>query len=402
MDHFSDALKAASDTPADALDLPALHRRARSRHLRRRVTAVTAAFGLVALTGIGVAAATRGGRSPASLTTASAGAPDAIPTASTVPNWPCDPTTTTDATTSTIDPPTTIAPPDSTIDPPTTIVSPDSTIDPPTTVDVTIAATSTTEVAGLADGSDAMTVPPAAPNDEQLPAAIDDEQPLATTTTGSPDAGGPEPSTESIEPIESTTTTTVCEPGVSTTTTAPPSGADETSTTSSGSATPTIPTAPVTTAPTTTAPTTRAPVLADQMTVSGTYSGEGPILDRYPQGCPQMHHRLDASVTLDDGSSWQLRESYCGVNDGRTWRGGGTFEFADTGNDAFRGTFTSSADVPTTGEPYQMTVTDGTGRFAGATGTCDVDNHVEDTTPGRNRQYGSFTCDLEVPASPGN
>ena len=45
-----------------------------------------------------------------------------------------------------------------------------------------------------------------------------------------------------------------------------------------------------------------------------------------------------------------------------------------------------------------MTITEGTGRYAGLIGACVIDNHLEPTTSGRQRQSGTFTCDLrEMP-----
>lgn len=324
MDQLPDALEAATGPRPDDLDLPTLHRRARTRHLRRRATLATAALGLVAVTGIGVAAATNGGGAKAQVT-ASEGGPDATPTVSATD--PCDATTTS------------------------------STLEPP----------ATTEVPDLEDGATAVTE--------------------TTTTTDPSEVGATE---MDHEPLETTTTTAVCASDESTTTTAPPTTVVETSTTTS-----------FTTTSFATTSTTTAPETADRIAFAGSFSGEGPIVDRDHRGCRQMHHHLDAAVTLDDGSRWRLNEQYCGVNENWVWSGEGTFTFTDDTGNSLGGTFTSRADVPTEGQPYLMTVTDGTGRFAGVTGTCDVANNVRDTAPGRSHQYGSFTCDLSTGAGPG-
>lgn len=405
MDQLPDALEAASGPRPDDLDLPALHHRARTRHLRRRATALTAVLGVVAMTGIGVAAATGGGGSPAQLT-ASEGAPEATSTTGAIPaTVPCVgfDTVPMSETTST-----TTAGPSTTT---TTTVVPDidggSGASEP---DIAVGDAGPATGHGASGAAEAEGVPEtSAMTEEQLRAVIEYQESRSfetTTTTAVPapsdadvatdptDAGEPVEAFEPVEPVEPGTQTTVlCASEEGTTTTAPTTTtANETTTivnqtsTTSDRGDNSIPVAPT----------------PSRIVFAGTLAGEGPIVDPDSQGCPQMHHHLDAAVTLNDGSRWQLSERYRGVHENWVWSGEGTFGFTDKAGNSFGGTFTSRVEMPTTGEPYRMTITRGAGRFAGATGTCDVDNHVEDTVPGRNRQYGGFTCDIGLGAGAGN
>ncbi len=311
MDHLPDALEAATGRHPDDLDLPALHHRARSRRTGRRAVLLTGALGLVAATGLGVAATTGGGGSRAQLT-ASEGTPEATSTAPA--GGPCDSSSTT----------------------------------------TTAMATTTTALAAFEPST---TIDPLDPSVTDASTA-----PFETSTT-----------TTTCVPEAPANTSTSSIPGIGTSSTTIP----DTASTGVGSSSP------------------------HQITLTATFSGEGPVLSRSPQGCAQMHHELLAGVTFDDGSAGVLSESYCGVNDGRTWTGGGTFTIdSANGHDLLSGSFTSRAALPTTGEPYRLNVERGTGRFGGATGTCDVDNHMEDTAPGRNRQFGTLSCTLQLGEAP--
>jgi len=48
----------------------------------------------------------------------------------------------------------------------------------------------------------------------------------------------------------------------------------------------------------------------------------------------------------------------------------------------------------TAGTPYVLTVTAGTGTFAGTTGSCRLDNHLTDLAFGIQQQDGTFVCDI--------
>lgn len=149
---------------------------------------------------------------------------------------------------------------------------------------------------------------------------------------------------------------------------------------------------------TTTAPETTTSIVTPDPTppaieLAGTFDGTGPTWGIDSGRCPALAHRYDGTVTTDDGT-WTLAEEYCGRLDGSDWSATGTFTLTDGAGDALTGTFVSRATLPTDGEPYQLVVTGGTGALAGTTGTCDLDNNVEEVSPGTNRQWGTISCAL--------
>jgi hypothetical protein len=188
-----------------------------------------------------------------------------------------------------------------------------------------------------------------------------------TTTSAPPSSSDPAPSTEST-----TTTSTTTEPAPST---------ESTTTTTEP--------APTTEAP----PTTTAPPPA--AVVSWTYAGTERWRLSQPQ-CAQLTHWLDAEATGSDGSTWTMREDYCGVNDGDRWEGEGTFSLTGAAG-SLTGLMTSSAPMPTTGVPYTWTVEGGTGAYDGASGECVVTITMTDAVFGSARHEGTITCDLALP-----
>jgi hypothetical protein len=114
-------------------------------------------------------------------------------------------------------------------------------------------------------------------------------------------------------------------------------------------------------------------------------------------GCPDLDHVLTSTFALTDGTTWAFRAEYCGTIQGDTWTGGGTFAFTTPDADTLTGTFTSSASVTSDGEPYVLTITGGTGRHEGASGSCELDNHLTDTAPGVQEHDGSFSCEITAP-----
>jgi hypothetical protein len=114
-------------------------------------------------------------------------------------------------------------------------------------------------------------------------------------------------------------------------------------------------------------------------------------------GCPDLDHVLTSTFELTDGTTWAFRAEYCGTIQGDTWTGGGTFGFTTPDADTLTGTFTSSASVTSDGEPYVLTITGGTGRYAGASGSCALDNNLTDTAPWAQEHNGSFSCEITAP-----
>lgn len=166
-----------------------------------------------------------------------------------------------------------------------------------------------------------------------------------------------------------------------------PTGASPTSTQIEPAVPPTVPTTAASTPPTGGVATTA---------VVGTFQGE----EQYRPtdgGCPDLDHVLTSTFALTDGTAWAFRAEYCGTIQGDAWSGGGTFVLTGPDADTLTGTFTSSASVTSAGEPYVLTITGGTGRYAGAAGSCALDNHLIDTAPWAQEHHGSFSCEISAP-----
>ena len=195
-----------------------------------------------------------------------------------------------------------------------------------------------------------------------------------------------------------------------------PGADDTTSTVVADTSTPPItwqvdPQGPASTAPDTTAPVITAPEsivpttpptdgTAGVVSISGTFRGTSPITGGSEGHCEQLIHVFDATMSLTGGGSWAMHEDYCGWLDGNMWNGKGTFTLTAASGDTLTGTFTSRAPIPTSGEPYQLTITGGTGAHVGASGTCNIDNHLRSAGVGLQEQYGTFTCNVALPSTP--
>ena len=89
------------------------------------------------------------------------------------------------------------------------------------------------------------------------------------------------------------------------------------------------------------------------MHVEGSYRGTesfGPTTGR----CPDLDHELGATLTLTDGTVWELDSSYCGTLDGDDWTGLGQFSLTTPSGDTLIGPLTSTATLPTDGEPFAL------------------------------------------------
>jgi hypothetical protein len=155
-----------------------------------------------------------------------------------------------------------------------------------------------------------------------------------------------------------------------------------------------------TTSSTTTSSTTTTTTLPTAATATGTawhFEGQHRGIEHFrlqTERCPFLDHELQETYTLSDGTTWAVTEQYCGTIDAHGfWTGGGSFEIT-AGDGSLAGTFTSAAQLPSAGEPYQLDVHSGTGQFAGATGTCRLDNHLHPISFGVQEQSGAFVCDL--------
>lgn len=133
--------------------------------------------------------------------------------------------------------------------------------------------------------------------------------------------------------------------------------------------------------------------------VAGTFeSTPAPAFEVDGSRCPQIVSELDVTLALADGRTWSLHEDGCGeiLDHGTRYHGGGPFTIATDDGGTLTGRYESDAPLPTDGEPYTLTITDGTGPWAGASGTCSLDNHMETLSSGLHRQFGTFTCVVSV------
>jgi hypothetical protein len=112
--------------------------------------------------------------------------------------------------------------------------------------------------------------------------------------------------------------------------------------------------------------------------------------------CVELDHRLVESMTLTDGEVWQFQAHYCGII-GKTglWSGAGSFSITTGRGATLTGTFRDSAQLPSSGVPYELDVARGTGTFKGARGSCVLENHLHAGAVGVQQQSGTFVCDLD-------
>ena len=207
----------------------------------------------------------------------------------------------------------------------------------------------------------------------------------ADVRVGEPEGPGVEEPTS--EPVPSSTEEPTTGSSTTSSTTEPvPSTEEPTTTTSEVPATTEAP------PPSTTAP---AP---SSIQLEWTYVGTEQWRLGQPQ-CPEITHRLDAEANAADGVSWTMREDYCGEIRGSRWNGAGTWSLTSADGTSLSGTYTSSVEMDGPGEPYTMVVEGGTGRLAGADGTCEVVVNLTPLAFGSQRQDGTIDCDLTVPGS---
>jgi hypothetical protein len=112
--------------------------------------------------------------------------------------------------------------------------------------------------------------------------------------------------------------------------------------------------------------------------------------------CPVLDHHLQETFTLTDGTAWSFRARYCGTIDTHgVWTGVGSFVISAANGATLSGTFTDSAQLPSVGVPYELDIATGTGAFAGASGSCVLENHLRTIAPEMQQQEGIFVCDLQ-------
>jgi hypothetical protein len=163
---------------------------------------------------------------------------------------------------------------------------------------------------------------------------------------------------------------------------------------SSGAGTVAAPPPPATT-PRATTPPLPTPVggtPADVVRITGSFDGT----EHYgftAGACPDLDHVLEATYTLTDGTVWQFRSDYCGDLDGDLWSGWGDVTFTVPGGDVITGTVDVGwLVVPSSGGSSLIAVTGGTGRYDGATGACELDDHIVQVEIGVQQHSGTFVC----------
>lgn len=136
--------------------------------------------------------------------------------------------------------------------------------------------------------------------------------------------------------------------------------------------------------------TTGGPLLA------GTYAGVEHFA-LFTGRCSFLDHHIAGTFSPSDGTNWTFHQDYCGTLQGDLWSGVGTFVLTASDGATISGTVNeANIKVPSPGVPYTIDVTAGTQRFADATGTCRLDNHLRVIHFGLQDDYGTFTCDIRV------
>jgi hypothetical protein len=130
--------------------------------------------------------------------------------------------------------------------------------------------------------------------------------------------------------------------------------------------------------------------------VDGTYFGVEHFA-LFTGRCAFLDHHIVGTFDVSDGTTWDFHQDYCGTLQGDLWSGVGTFALTAPDGAAITGTVTErNIRVPSPGVPYTLDITGGTQRFASATGTCRLDNHLRQIQFGLQDDFGSFTCDIAV------
>jgi hypothetical protein len=136
--------------------------------------------------------------------------------------------------------------------------------------------------------------------------------------------------------------------------------------------------------------------------LEGSYAGTSDYVIATPS-CAEVDTVLDAAFAVTSGEVWQLHNRYCGtITDGR-FTASGTFTFTLTDGSTLSGASqTTDVVLADNGGPVELTITNGEGRYQGATGSCSLANTVRNLGGGHQEQSGSFRCDVvpTVPAPP--
>ena len=127
---------------------------------------------------------------------------------------------------------------------------------------------------------------------------------------------------------------------------------------------------------------------------TGSYNGNEQY--RINGTCPQITQHFVAVFTTETGPAWAYDAHLCGSTQGTTWYGTGTGTFTLPDGSTFSVSINETAPQPTTGVPYFVTITGGTGAYAGASGRCDMTVHITPKGFGSQDQDGTFSCDIAI------
>jgi hypothetical protein len=106
----------------------------------------------------------------------------------------------------------------------------------------------------------------------------------------------------------------------------------------------------------------------------------------------------DAAFTLPDGGTWQYHADYCANLTSSSWKPvSSTVGIMTPDGSTLVGTMDAKAiaiDDLSLSDPVGVTITGGTGAYAGATGTCTFDTHVIGGALVPTQQSGNVSCSL--------
>ena len=108
-----------------------------------------------------------------------------------------------------------------------------------------------------------------------------------------------------------------------------------------------------------------------------------------------LDHELDLRFELGEDRTWEYQSDYCGTIESSLFTGAGTFTITVPGGATITGDFTESVELPTTGDPIELSITGGTKRFRRASGSCTLDNHLLPRESGVQEHFGTFECEID-------
>jgi hypothetical protein len=156
-----------------------------------------------------------------------------------------------------------------------------------------------------------------------------------------------------------------------------------------------VPDVPATTVPDAESLTPPVAGLPGAETLTGAFLGTEHFTLTQDAGC-QVHSILTATWTHSSGAKWTYSADYCGKLSGSTWSSsGGAVTLTTEDGSTITGTMNAqTVSTVSRGEPYGLTITGGTGAYAGAAGSCNLDNHLVPVALGVQEQSGSFACSI--------